>query len=168
MEEWKFIKHDGSVNFNYQVSNFGRVKSLLSGKELIMKTRINSWGYEIVNVKTKDGMKTKQVHRLVAEAFIEWRDSKWQVNHKDANKLNNRVDNLEYVTSKENMIHARKQGLLNKDRPKLSERESQAIYYLAIDADVEYLTIANAFDISRRTVFNVIDKQKDSLPPASK
>lgn len=69
-------------------------------------------GYYIVCLKKLDGTYKKiSVHRLVAQTFIVNPDNKPQVNHKDGNKLNNHVNNLEWVTSQENIIHAHKLGL---------------------------------------------------------
>jgi hypothetical protein len=71
--------------------------------------RVNNRGYNTVRLASK----TKMVHRLVAEAFIPNIDSKPFVNHKDGNKLNNLVSNLEWCTHQENQAHAWATGLMN-------------------------------------------------------
>lgn len=105
----------------YQVSNLGRVKSLprelkrFAGRKCITKERIltahpNSKGYLRVQLK-KDGTEERRfLHRLVAEAFIPNPDSKGEVNHLDNVPTNNGVENLEWVTHKENMEWASKCG----------------------------------------------------------
>lgn len=75
-----------------------------------LKKCISRCGYEYVclfNGKRKN----IYVHRLVAIAFIKNTDDKPAVNHKDGNKLNNRVENLEWVTNSENKIHAFRNGI---------------------------------------------------------
>ena len=104
-EEYRDIK--GWEGY-YQVSNLGNVKSIerkaWNGrgyrviKERIMKTYDNGYGYLFVYL-TKDGEQEKcYIHRLVAEAFLENPDNLPDVNHKDENKENNCVENLEYCT----------------------------------------------------------------------
>lgn len=171
-EEWRFVKHQGKEMFTYQVSSKGRVKSLLMSKSKILKTRINQWGYEVVNLKIKSETKTKQVHRLVAEAFLGSDLVKSQVNHKDGNKLNNNLDNLEWVTPKENAEHAKQMQLrIARTHVQLSDREKDAILYLTASSEVTYLTIATAFSVSKRTVSKIASewrKEKASDTPASK
>lgn len=111
-EIWTEIIYDNNgekVNYNgiYQISSLGRIKAIRNGKEKILKTRFNNWGYELVNL-SKDGVsRTFTVHRLMAWHFIENddREHKTQVNHIDENTKNNRVDNLEFVTPKQNSNH---------------------------------------------------------------
>lgn len=98
MEEiWKEI--DG-FDGDYLVSNLGNVKSLKYGKERILKPRIQSGYYKVLLYNNKKH--EYSIHRLVANAFIPNPNNLPQVNHKDENKLNNCVDNLEWCTRKYN------------------------------------------------------------------
>ena len=92
-EIWRDIKdYEG----HYQVSNWGRVKSIKFGKEKILKLIKDKDGYLQVTLCKNNIKKVYKVHRLVAEAFIDNTDKLPQVNHKDENKLNNNVENLEW------------------------------------------------------------------------
>lgn len=104
MEEeiWKDIKGYEGL---YQVSNLGKVKYLPkyhTKKEGIMKYTLRS-GYRNLILRKNGTRKSKQIHRLVAETFIDNPYNKPFVNHKDYNRQNNNVDNLEWVTQKENV-----------------------------------------------------------------
>lgn len=104
-EIWRVIFVD------YLVSNLGRVKSLKNGKEKILSPFKASNGYLRVSLSIDGKQKNFAVHRLVAMAFIPNPKNKSQVNHIDGDKLNNCVENLEWVSSKENMRHAFRTGL---------------------------------------------------------
>lgn len=98
-EEWKII--EGFEN--YQVSSEGRIKSFVR-KERILKNIIKH-GYSYVGI-IKDGKQYKfRVHRLVAKAFIPNSENLKIVNHKNRNKSDNRVDNLEWCSQDYNMVH---------------------------------------------------------------
>lgn len=85
-------------------------KNIKRGK--ILKLYISKKGYLQVNLTKNRQSKTSSVHRLVATAFIQNPKNKPEVNHIDGNKQNNKIDNLEWVTSSENTIHAIKTGLV--------------------------------------------------------
>ena len=93
-EIWKDII--GYENL-YQVSNFGRIKSLARKAEKILKAKIDKDYYRIGLFKNKK-QKFYAIHRLVAQAFISNPNNYSCVNHKDENKLNNFVDNLEWCS----------------------------------------------------------------------
>lgn len=95
-EIWKPINN----YTKYEVSNLGRVRNKKTGK--VLKSVTNSHGYKIVCLYNEKG-KTFRVHRLVLNAFTN--PSELQVNHIDEDKTNNRLENLEWVTCKENINH---------------------------------------------------------------
>ena len=99
-EVWKDII---GYDFPYRISNTGKIFSVKKNK--LFRLQINRKGYNCV-ILYKDGRpKTKLVHRLVAEYFI-GKSNDLQVNHKDGNKLNNCVSNLEYLNNEDNRLHA--------------------------------------------------------------
>ena len=98
MEEWRDIKGYEGL---YQVSNEGEVRSLNynhTGTIHTLNPSSNNRGYEHVNLFKDGERKMKQIHRLVAEAFIENPDNLPHINHKDENPHNNKVENLEWCT----------------------------------------------------------------------
>ena len=97
-EIWKDIKGFEGL---YQVSNLGRVKSLR--RNIILRQGITRKGYESVLLCTNSIHKGYYIHRLVAHAFIPNPDNLPQVNHKDENKTNNCVGNLEWCDGKYNI-----------------------------------------------------------------
>lgn len=109
MEIWKIARN----HHNYLVSSYGRIKKRSTGKILIQTN--DSHGYPAVTLIDDDGQHTKNIHRLVAETFIQNPKGKRTVNHKDGNKRNNHISNLEWNTSSENLKHAYAHGL--KKRP---------------------------------------------------
>lgn len=116
VEEWKDI---AGYEGHYQISSFGRVKSLerlcsggtRSVPEIIRKPNIMK-GYHCMSLIRDKKTKVFRVHRLVAEHFIEQQPSpNHQINHIDGNKANNCIENLEWVLPIENTRHAIKTGL---------------------------------------------------------
>ena len=99
-EQWKRIKGHP----RYLVSNYGNVYS--EYKNGLLKQMKDAYGYAQVNLNRHP----KKVHRLVAEAFIPNPEELPEVNHKDEDKSNNRIDNLEWCTSKYNMNYGNVKG----------------------------------------------------------
>ena len=103
MEEWRDIKGFEGL---YQVSNLGRVKKLnyrgKENREKILKGVPDKDGYLRIHLHKYNKSKTKRIHRLVAECFIENPNNYPMINHIDENKQNNNVENLEWCTTKYN------------------------------------------------------------------
>lgn len=102
-EIWKDIEEYENL---YQVSSIGRVKSLnynhTTGKDRILKPAKDIYGYLYVSLCKQGKIKTHRIHRLVAEAFIPNPNNFPQVNHKNEDKTNNYVSNLEWCDRKYN------------------------------------------------------------------
>ena len=97
---------------DYTIYNDGRVFSEKSNR--FLKLQKDSKGYFYLDIRNKGAIyKCPKIHRLVMLAFYEGEEVKEQINHKDGDKSNNHIDNLEYVTNKENRQHAIKNGLKN-------------------------------------------------------
>lgn len=167
MEEvWKeyFVQDYGNI----YVSNYGNVKNK-KGKLLLKRQKqksdyLNPYYYIRVNY-TKDGKRKiwqQYIHRLVAICFIDNPENKLEVNHIDGNKLNNNVSNLEWVTRKENMIHAKNKNLLsdksceNNGRSKLTKEQVIKIRKMYKDGYTKY-RIAKIFNIGWTTVQHIIN-----------
>lgn len=87
----------------YQISNMGNVRSLFVNR--IMKSGNNGKGYRFIPLHNERGVRNHYIHRLVASAFLGECPEGKEVNHKDENKANNRLDNLEYVSKSENVSY---------------------------------------------------------------
>lgn len=95
---------------DYEITKDGEIYSLKHNKRKPIKGYIDKYGYRRVLLYVNGKRKKYFVHRLVAEKHIENPDNLPQINHKDGKKLNNCVDNLEWVTPKQNIQHAIKNG----------------------------------------------------------
>jgi hypothetical protein len=102
-EIWKAV---ADSNGEYHISSHGRVKSYKKGKEIILKPSTHQNGYLQISLCRNKTSKTYYIHRLVAQTFIINDENKLTVNHKDGNKKNNHIDNLEWMTHQENVEHA--------------------------------------------------------------
>ena len=100
-EEWKHIsKH--SIPIGYEISSLGRVRVNYGDHYEFVPDKIDNTGYHQIHLRGT----TLKIHRLVAEEFLPNPENKRFVNHKDLNKNNNSVSNLEWVTAVENSHHA--------------------------------------------------------------
>lgn len=131
METWANVKGYQ----DYQVSNLGRVRSFKNGKQVIIKGWIQNTGYLTVCFEEKK----YSVHRIVAETFIHKEIGKEFVNHIDGNKLNNKVENLEWCTQKENNQHAFKTGLMKNAIEKAKGNKNRSIKIKQFDTKGNFI-----------------------------
>lgn len=116
-ESWKQVE---GFNGRYEVSNTGKIRSInyrRSGSTKELKILVDRYGYPCVSLPMPNNKRKHfTIHRLVASAFIPNPEGKPEVNHKDGDKFNNHVSNLEWVTMQENQRHAWENGLKEKSR----------------------------------------------------
>lgn len=128
------------TNGAYQASTLGKIKSVgrwsvnsIGVRHRVYETVLTPCdqrgGYQHVVIKIDGKRKTIRIHTLIARTFLDQPDpSRWQINHKDGNKKNNRLENLEWVTPRENMTHA----LINGLQPKTS-RKGKPVIQMTLD-----------------------------------
>ena len=149
---WKrLIYHNEDLGDYYLVSNTGEVKSVKTGR--IRKQNINPKGYYFINISlgSRESKISIKVHRAVAETFLTNENNYPVINHKDGNKLNNNVDNLEFCTHQQNTEHAIKLNLFNpseiakrnrndviRNKKRVMSVENAKCYDLVLDAGKEY------------------------------
>lgn len=151
----------------YEVSNKGRVRSLnrkvsnghgfyiKEGRVLaISKTTTGYWKVELK--KSGEKRRSMKVHRLVAFAFIPNSENKPNINHIDGNPLNNNVENLEWCTQSENMLHANKVGLRKKRNGFNFCKEKIISEYLSEGKTLTYLS--RKYKTNIKTISNYLKK----------
>jgi len=166
-EEWKDIQR---YEAHYQVSSFGQVRRLYNPKNKkiyghILKSSINkSSGYKGVLLSVNAKRKRFSVHRLVAMAFLENPENKPNVNHKDFDKFNNKVENLEWCTQKENAIHSVKNGHKCNNRgekhgmSKLTEKQVLSIRQEIKTSSANAL--ARKYKVASATIYGIWNRKK--------
>lgn len=132
MEEWKVIPID-ALDGRYEVSTLGRIRRVArvayykDGRkrqlqEKILTPHIHPKGYMMINLKQKDRSFTYKLHRLVAITFIPNPNNYPEVNHKDENKANNCVENLEWCSHQYNSAYGSRVERILKNRPSQTGR----------------------------------------------
>lgn len=167
VEIWKdIVGYEGL----YQVSNMGRVKSLNYNhtlEERILKNiKSNGYYYRVMLYKNKKG-KSIRIHRLVGNAFIKNPDNKPCINHIDGNKSNNRVDNLEWCTYKENTEHAFITGMMvNRDTKGIKNCKSKLNNVQVLEIREKYSTgkytyqeLADEYNVHKSTIELIINRK---------
>ncbi len=127
MEIWKEIKGFDST---YKISNKGRVISCARNKETLLSLSKNSTGYYRVVFYKDKKQKAMLVHRLVALYFIDNPNNHTIVDHIDGNKLNNNVENLRWVTQKDNIFNDVTYKIYKDNFKKYNKEKLKPVYQL--------------------------------------
>lgn len=137
---------------DYFISCKGDVLSLKGLKPRLLKKLNPSSGYISYTLKNASSSVQILAHRLVAEAFIDNPGNKLCVNHKDGNKQNNHVSNLEWCTNAENSQHAFKTGL---SKVKLNYNQVLEIRELLAEGGTRVSWLAKKYNVSRQTISDI-------------
>lgn len=146
------------TDYNY-ITKCGRVFSNSRGKMQELVQRVQ-WKYLAVGVSVNGKYTKRHVHRLLALTFIPNPENKEEVNHKDGNKLNNSLDNLEWVTKKENARHAQRTGLTpipsgeKNGRSVLTEEQVIDIYENLLKG-APNIEMCNKYNVTPSTVLSI-------------
>lgn len=157
----------------YQVSNYGRIKSFKGKTERLLTVDTKNHAYAKVLLSKNGCGKTLLVHRIVAKTFIPNPENKPEVNHKNGNKYDNRVENLEWMTCSENTKHAFDTGLAkvlrgtNNGNSKLTSEQITEIRttYIRGDKNFGIRSLAKKFNVSEHTISRIVHLEtfKDSM-----
>lgn len=158
-EQWKQYPFDP----DYLVSNYGNIKG---PKGHILKGGINNAGYKRIGLYHNGQAIFKFVHRMVMETFAPCENmNNLIVNHKDGNKLNNHLNNLEWCTQEENAIHARDILKIEYQTEQAHEARKQKIKMIDINTNEEQIfnsinECANFLNVTYQTIQYYLKTQK--------
>lgn len=163
IEIWKQVPEFEGI---YEINNFGVIKRIApygqAYKGMVKKTFISNSGYESVGLFNKRKKATKSVHVILAKAFFGKPKKGFCVNHKNGIKTDNRLENIEYITFKENTIHTYK--VIGKNigekcyLHKLKEKEVLKVRKLAKNG-LSQRKIASIFNVHQHTIWSIIKRK---------
>lgn len=163
-EQWRDFEYNGA---KYRVSSQGRIMGM-RGK--LLKSHLNEDGYAVVTIGIGKKRTTEAIHRIVARVFIEKPDNnvKYEVNHKDCNRENNCVENLEWVTHQQNVKHSyqnnrevqyvARDGIKN-GRATFNDEEVLSIRKLYNESGYSIADLARLFHSKYSTIGNIVHNQ---------
>lgn len=165
-EEWRPVV---GYEWIYQVSNLGNVRSIdrIDSRKhkrvgVVLKRMIDSHGYYEVNLCKNGRVKPTQVHKLVMRAFVGERPDGCDINHKDGNKTNPSVDNLEYVTEGYNVQHAFDHGL-NHGRKgqkhhyaKFTNEQAKEVREIYARGGISHKELGKIFGVSASSISDIV------------
>lgn len=140
---------------DYYINESGEVFSKRTGKIKKMKLHTTQKGYKEVELYGK----TYKVHRLVAKTYIPNPNNLPQVNHKNGNKQDNSVDNLEWCDNSYNQKHAWENGLHKPHKPKnrvLTDKLAEQIRFEYKTTKISHRELANKYNVSKTTIGDLL------------
>jgi hypothetical protein len=146
--------------FKYEVSNKGRIRNQYG--RYLCGPKLSSKGYLRVNLRLENGEpKVFYLHQIIASIFVQNKNNKEQVNHKDGNKLNNKACNLEWVTNQENRDHAVKHGLHARGEvcSKFTNENIIEIRRLYDNKILSQYKIAKLFNSRQQTISKIVRRE---------
>jgi hypothetical protein len=157
-EIWKpVVDYEGL----YEISNLGEIRSLFRYKKTL--NQVLTKGYLIVSLFKDKKQKTTRVHRIVAKAFVLNPDNKPQINHINGIKTDNKPENLEWCTTKENTQHAHRIGLCktgcNSKRAKLNKKQISEIRSTYNPNVISLNFLAKKFNVSKKAILLIIQNK---------
>ena len=157
LDDVRYINLNGDI-INYTISKDGTVFNV-STKSEISQFKCSSGKYKAVHLIVNGKDYKRMVHRLVAQAFIPNPENKPQVNHKDNNTFNNKSDNLEWVTPKENIQHMIKSGHqvvgINHKHSKFSECQIHQVCKMLENSKITFSDISKKTNVGMKTIKNI-------------
>lgn len=153
---WKQI-----LNYDYEIYSTGIIRRIST--KAVKKPYIIHNGYLAVQLNLSGKRKGFLIHRLLAEYFIPNPENKPYVNHKDSNRLNNSLDNLEWCTHQENVIHSYQEGFAsntgsNNGFSKLTENDVYEIKRLRTEEKLTYKQLSTKYSVSQGCIAGIISE----------
>lgn len=142
---------------DYEISNYGRIKSFKFKKPRILNPSIHNRGYRMTGLSVDNKQHMFLLHRLVACHFVDNPDNKKQVNHIDGDKENNHASNLEWCSLNENISHAIKNKLMG---VKLCDSDVRAIRLLYSEGIYDKTRLAELYNVTSVNIYYIVTKKK--------
>lgn len=151
----------------YEVSNLGRIRNIprvihmacrggcYTSVSMVNHPTLNGKGYGRVFLSLHQVVKTKYVHRIVAEHWCINPLGRREVNHIDGNKTNNAANNLEWVSHRENCVHARKTGLFVPSPSKFTTRQVDEIIFRCNNGESP-ICVAKTLGVNKTSIYHIL------------
>lgn len=160
-EIWKGLIYN-KENFSkfYEISNYGQLRNSRTKHIVKLNTNHKNYKYYVATLGSRKNKKAFLIHRAVACTFIINPYNLPIINHKDGNKSNNNINNLEWCTNRDNIIHAMQNNLLkmngtNNHQSKFTEKQIKEIRKIRSEQNISYRKIANMYNVSHITIMNI-------------
>ena len=155
IDDWEGYEVSGRAHVRSYRDRYGFKKDKFLDEPTQLKIQTNKDGYEFVRLMRNRKQKKAYLHDLIGRAFIPNPDDKPEINHKNGIKNDNRIENLQWVTRAENMEHARRTGLIDKEKTRAATLEACHREVYCYEDDMHFYTAAEAaerYGVSRSSI----------------